>query len=141
MKIALRNLHWIAILGLILTAACAAPDNNNAPANSNSAPAAEAANANTPTAQPATPLTTIPPPAAAPAPPPPQPATAQPSTATAAKPAEKPAAPAAGPKLLMISQEKDLDFGKQPQDKTLLRPIRIKNGGTQPLNIESVTPS
>ena len=143
MKTALRNLHWVALLGLLLTAACAAPESDNAPANSNSAPPAEAANANTPPAQPATPLTTIPPPAPAPATP--QPATVQPNSATAAKPADKPAdKPAAnveGPKLVMISQEKDLDFGNQPQEKTLMRPIRIKNGGTQPLNIDSVTPS
>jgi len=41
----------------------------------------------------------------------------------------------------MVSQEKDLDFGKQPQDKTLVRPIRIKNSGNATLNIESVSPS
>ena len=142
MKTALRNLHWIALLGLMLTAACAAPESNNTPANNNAAPAAEAANANTTPAQPATPLTTIPPPATSSAPPPPQPATVQPSSPTAAKPAEKAdAAHVEGPKFVMVSQEKDLDFGKQPQDKTLVRPIRIKNSGTQPLNIESVSPS
>lgn len=147
MKPTLRNAHWIALLCLMLTAACAAPESNNAPANNNAAPAAETANANTPpTAQPAPPLTTIPP-ATAPAPPAstptvPVPATAQPGNpATPAKPAEQPAAHVEGPKLVMISQDRDLDFGKQPQDKTLVRPIRVKNGGTQTLNIESVSPS
>jgi len=138
----------MALLCLMLTAACA-PESNNAPANTNAAPAAETANANTPpTAQPAPSLTTIPP-ATAPAPPAttptvpvPVPATVQPNNpATAAKPAEPPAAHVEGPKLVMVSQERDLDFGKQPQDKALVRPIRIKNGGTQTLNIESVSPS
>ena len=46
-----------------------------------------------------------------------------------------------GPKLVLVSQEKELDFGKQPQDKTLVKAIRIKNGGSVPLNIESVAPS
>jgi hypothetical protein len=46
-----------------------------------------------------------------------------------------------GPKLLVVSQDKDLDFGKQPQDKTLVRPIKIKNSGNVALSIESVSPS
>jgi hypothetical protein len=71
----------------------------------------------------------------------PAPATAKPAE-TAAKPAEadKPAR-VEGPKLVLLSQEKELDFGKQPQDKTLVKAIRIKNGGSVPLNIESVAPS
>ncbi|MFL6275665.1 MAG: hypothetical protein ACJ74G_10805 [Blastocatellia bacterium] len=144
MKPTLRNAHWIALLCLMLTAACAALESNNAPANNNAAPAADTANANTPpTLQPAPSLTAVPP-ATAPAPTattPPVPATAQPISPTAAKPAAQPAAHVEGPKLVMVSQEHDLDFGKQPQDKALVRPIRIKNGGTQTLNIESVSPS
>src|SRR5438105_11501661 len=144
MKPSLRNSHWIAILCLLLTAACTAPENNNATGNNNATPAAETANANTPpvTAQPATPLANATPPAATPAPPPqPVPATVKPATEPAANPAATTdAAHTDGPKLVVISQEKELDFGKQPQDKTLVRPIRIRNGGTQPLNIESVSP-
>jgi hypothetical protein len=155
MKPSLRNSHWIAVLCLLLMAGCATPEGNNATSNNNAAPAAEAANANTsPTAQPATPLASNAPSATAPAPSaaapapsavpaqPPIPETVHPTPEPAAKPAAKAdAAHAEGPKLVVVSQEKDLDFGKQPQDKTLVRPIRIKNGGSQTLNIESVSPS
>lgn len=68
------------------------------------------------------------------------------------KPAEKPAAnsnshPAVAlaapggkaPKL--VAPAAKLDFGKQPQDKTLVRAIVISNRGTDSLKIESVTPS
>lgn len=41
----------------------------------------------------------------------------------------------------LIVPEKRLDFGKQPQDKTMIRAIPIKNGGLSVLNIDSVTPS
>jgi len=41
----------------------------------------------------------------------------------------------------LVVPEKRLDFGKQPQDKTLIRAIAIRNGGQGVLNIESVTPS
>ena len=41
----------------------------------------------------------------------------------------------------LIVPEKRLDFGKQPQDKTMIRAIPIKNGGLSALNIDSVTPS
>lgn len=41
----------------------------------------------------------------------------------------------------LVVPEKRLDFGKQPQDKTMVRAIPIRNGGLGVLNIESVTPS
>jgi hypothetical protein len=41
----------------------------------------------------------------------------------------------------LIAPSKRLEFGKQPQDKTLIRAIVIKNGGRANLNVESVTPS
>ena len=41
----------------------------------------------------------------------------------------------------MVVTDKQIDFGKQPQDKNLVRAIVIKNGGRGDLNIESVTPS
>jgi hypothetical protein len=34
-----------------------------------------------------------------------------------------------------------MDFGKQPQDKKLIRNIVVRNAGKTDLNIESVTPS
>jgi hypothetical protein len=133
------------MLLLIWTASCSAPGNNNATSN-NAAPTESTANANMPTvtAQPATPLATATPPAAPPAPTPgpSAPTATKPATETAANPAPKAAgAHVDGPKLLVVSQDKDLDFGKQPQDKTLVRPIKIKNSGNVALSIESVSPS
>lgn len=89
------------------------------------------------TVQPVTPPASATLPAASPAP-----TATKPANETATKPAPKAAeAPVNGPKLVIVSQEKDLDFGKQPQDKTLVKPIRIKNSGNVALNIESVSPS
>ncbi|MEN3334750.1 MAG: hypothetical protein V7641_4115 [Blastocatellia bacterium] len=145
MKSSLRIPHWIALLLLIWTAACSAsPENNNATSNNDAAPAAQTADLPSVTAQQATPLATATPPVASPAPTPATsaPTATKPATETAANPATKAAeAHVNGPKLVVVSQEKDLDFGKQPQDKTLVKPIRIKNGGSITLNIESVSPS
>lgn len=115
------------MLFLVLMAACSAPENGPT-ANSNAAPV----NANAPsvTAQPATPLVNAAPPVAT-----------TPAPAAQPAPATTPAAAANGPKLVIVSQDKELDFGKQAKGKTLIRPIRIKNGGTAALNIESVSPS
>ena len=144
MKRSLRTSYSIAILLVLLTVGCATPpENSNATANNNAT-----ANANAPslTAQPATPPATSAPTAAPTAVSPapvaqPAPATAKPAE-TAAKPAEADKTPRVeGPKLVLLSQEKELDFGKQPEDKTMVRPIRIKKGGTEALNIELVTPS
>ena len=41
----------------------------------------------------------------------------------------------------LVAPEKKIDFGKQPQDKTIVRAIAIRNGGRAVLNIDSVTPS
>ena len=53
-----------------------------------------------------------------------------------------PAAPVVNPSApkLVVSAKK-IDFGKQPQDKTLVRAIIVKNGGREDLKIESVVPS
>jgi hypothetical protein len=138
MKRSLRISHGIAILVLLLAAGCSAPvETQNATTNNNAAPVAQADNTNAPavTAQPATPLATVVP--TAPTAPP-----TKPATEVAAKPATKETgAHVTGPKLAVVSKEKDLDFGKQPQDKTLVRPIQIKNVGSAVLNIESVSPS
>ena len=132
----------VALTGLVtLLSACAGSPNNSASSNSNSAQQANS-NAQQPLAQdnPATPspsvalptVQTIPSPAAPPVHPP---VTAN---VNAAMP-PKPAANVGGPKL--IAPSKRLEFGKQPQDKTLIRAIVIKNGGRANLNVESVTPS
>ncbi|HKP12645.1 MAG TPA: hypothetical protein VJZ91_11060 [Blastocatellia bacterium] len=140
MKRSLGTSHWIALAFVLLLVGCSAPpENGNATSNNNAT-----ANANAPAAlpQPATPLVTPAPTAASPAPAAqPAPTTAKPAE-TAARPAPKQSeTPASGPKLVMVTQEKDLDFGKQPQEKTLVKAIRIKNGGKAALNIQSVTPS
>lgn len=153
MKRSLRNSRWLALSFVLLMAGCSAPPDNGSATSNNNAPASATANANATavTGQPATPPVATAPPAASPTPAvqpvpatQPMPATVKP-TETAAKPAAKEnkesAAPVSGPKLVLVTQEKDLDFGKQPQDKTLVKAIRIKNGGKAVLNIQSVTPS
>jgi hypothetical protein len=60
------------------------------------------------------------------------------------KPATKERTPAdraptdRAPKLLVPA--KKLDFGNQPQEKTLARTFQVKNVGNADLQIESVTP-
>ena len=43
------------------------------------------------------------------------------------------------PKLVVSA--KRIEFGQQPQDKTMVRAIIVKNGGREDLKIESVVPS
>jgi hypothetical protein len=145
MKPTLRNLYGIILLCLLFAAACSAPNNGNT-ANTNTPPPVANLNTTPPIAeQPSTPMVSNAAPSN-PQPVTPTPATPQPVTppTVSQKPAEPispPAANANAPKLVVLSSDKDLDFGQQPQDKTLTRVIQIKNGGRQPLNIESVVPS
>ena len=128
---------YIAILALaILLAACATPRDDSA--SSSNTNAAEQANSNSqePVAQSEAPI-------AVPNPSPPR---VQQLPPPEPKRAEKPAAlanaangSARGPKLVVPEQK--LNFGKQPQDKTMVRAIPVRNGGQSILNIESVTPS
>ncbi len=132
---------YLALLVLaVLLSACSGSDENsgatntNAPqGNSNSAPQPQIAQGSTPEAP-------------SPAPPavqmiPPPPAFTQKSDANAdAKPATAPTTSnARAPKL--VAPEKKINYGKQPQDKSMVRAIVIKNGGLSNLNIESVVPS
>ena len=135
---------YLAVLALMtLLPACSAPPENSASSNSNAPQQANSNSQEQPIAQSNAP-------SAAPGP---SPLTLQqlPPPAPAAKPAEKAMAAAAAnankatagsdrPPKLVVS-EKRLDFGKQPQDKTMVRAIPIRNGGLGVLNIESVTPS
>jgi hypothetical protein len=142
-----QKLNPILILLLVLMASCAAPPENAEKANNNSAQSIGAAASEPTVAQSGTPtatsngnVSTAQPPVAQSAPAPP----ASNPTVDSAKPAEKAAAgPAASkdraPRLLV--PDKKLDFGKQPQDKTLARTFQIKNVGNADLLIESVTPS
>jgi cytoskeletal protein RodZ len=135
MKTSIIKPHFALLaLAALLSACSSSPDtsasNSNAAqqANSNSNQQAQAQN-ETPSPTTETPLRVQP----IPAPSPPAGSTntnAASGTATAG---------ARQPKL--IAPEKKLDFGKQPQDKTIVRAIHIKNAGQAALNIESVTPS
>ncbi len=135
---------YVAVFALMtLLPACSAPPENSASSNSNAAQQANSNSQEQPVAQNNAP-------SAAPST---SPLTLQqlPLPAPAARPAEQAMAAAAAnantanpgsersPKLVV--PEKRLDFGKQPQDKTLIRAIAIRNGGQGVLNIESVTPS
>jgi len=139
---------YIVLFSVVsLFSACAGPAENTATSNSNSSQQgnnnsqpAVAESAPAPSPGSGTPLSVqpIPAPSASPlssATPPVKPPAAV--NANTAKPAIVPGA--AAPKL--VAPAKKLEFGKQPQDKTLIRAITIKNGGRANLNIESVTPS
>jgi hypothetical protein len=56
-----------------------------------------------------------------------------------AGPAAQPAPSGPSPKLVVPA--KKVDFGKQPQSKSLARAITIRNGGKAPLKIDAVEPS
>lgn len=130
----------IALLGLVtLLSACARSPENTATSNGNSAQQANS-NSQQPVAQgtPADPSPAVGPPTVQTIPPPATPV--QPQATVNGNPPKPPlAAGERAPKL--IAPAKRLEFGKQPQDKTLIRAITIKNGGQALLNIESVTPS
>ncbi|MEK6320919.1 MAG: hypothetical protein AABN33_04465 [Acidobacteriota bacterium] len=137
---------YVGLLVLIaLFSACSGPtenagsSNTNTPqqANSNSSGQPDVAQSNAPSGAALT-VQTIP-----------QPPTAVGDTV---KPAEKPGADlnantanaaSAGrvrlPKL--VAPDKKVNFGEQPQNKTLIRAIAIRNGGRADLNIEAVVPS
>ncbi|MFY9556958.1 MAG: hypothetical protein WAV20_05955 [Blastocatellia bacterium] len=136
--------YCVALLALaLLLSACSGSEQSSGAANSNtSSNASSQVNNNAPQPGPvasngSTPLSVQP---LAPAPlPPPK------ADDSASKTIDKPAAAAStatnahAPKLVL--PDKKLDFGKQPQGKTLIRAITIKNGGQANLNIESVVPS
>ncbi|HVG20734.1 MAG TPA: hypothetical protein VNI02_16920 [Blastocatellia bacterium] len=141
-----ENLTAIFILLLMLMASCSAPPENGERANNNSAQQTAAktepsvAQGGTPTATGNGNVSTAQPPAAQSAPAQP----ASPPAADSAKPGEKAAPDSAGAKARaprLFVPDKNLDFGKQPQDKTLARTFQIKNVGNADLLIESVTPS
>ncbi len=130
----------IALLGLVtLLSACARSPENAATSNGNSAQQANG-NSRQPVAQgtPSDASPSVAPPAVQEIPPPPAPV--QPRATVNGNPAKPAPAPnGRAPKL--IAPAKRLEFGKQPQDKTLVRAIVIRNGGRADLKVESVTPS
>ncbi|HSB09624.1 MAG TPA: hypothetical protein VLM38_09080 [Blastocatellia bacterium] len=127
------------LLALVLSA-CARPEENAATSNSNAAGQANSNSASTQgppdsmTPSPGTPLVVQQLPA-----PPAKPPDA--ATQPAAKPTGDKAVGSAERAPKLVAPEKRVDFGKQPQDKNLIRAIAIRNGGRADLKIESVVPS
>jgi hypothetical protein len=131
MKPSVIALYMVLLASPALLSGCSGPPDNSASSNNNAAQQANSNSSQQAQAQNQEPSpTTETPLKVQPIPPPPTPANA--NTAT-------PSASGRQPKLL--APEKKLDFGKQPQDKTIVRAIHIKNAGQAALNIESVTPS
>lgn len=140
------NLNPYAAL-LVLVAffsACSGPHENSgspdtsAPqqANSNSAPLPQSAQSEAPAAAPVTAL-----PAVQPIPPPlPAEKSDAAVNANVANAANASAVDSARVPKLVVA-EKKIDYGKQPQEKTLVRAIVVRNGGRADLKIESVVPS
>lgn len=134
--------YFVVFILISLFTACSSPPENSGSSNSNATQQANSNSQGEPVAQgnasppaPGTsPLTLqqLPPPAAAPKP-------VEKSMASAN--ANKAEAAAAGQAPKLVVSDKRLNFGKQPQDKSMVRAIPIKNGGLGLLNIESVTPS
>jgi hypothetical protein len=123
---------YVALLSSpALLSGCSGPPDNSASSNNNAAQQANSNSSQQAQAQNQVPSpTTETPLKVQPIPPPPPPANA--NTATP---------PASGRQPKLVAPEKKLDFGKQPQDKTFVRAIHIKNAGQAALNIESVAPS
>jgi hypothetical protein len=137
---AMKRLNVITCAALIVLAAhlsgCSVPEENSGSSNTN---ATHQANSNA-ASQPQIALGNSNVPAVQPIPAPP--IAENPSGAANANAAIAPASAAGNaraPKLVVST--KKIDFGKQPQDKTLVRAIVVKNGGREDLKIESVVPS
>ena len=138
---------YVVLLVLVgLFSACSGPEehsatsNTNATPQANNSPAQANSNAAPPIAKEDPPLSIpgIRTPAVQPIPPPAAPVAAgNANVANAPNPAAT--ANARLPKLVIAGNK--IDFGKQPQGKTLVRPIVVRNGGRADLNIESVVPS
>jgi hypothetical protein len=129
------NLYAVLLVLVALSSGCSGADENsatsntNAPhqANSNSAAQSESAPSKAPEASRGTA------PAVQPVPPPTLGSDVSRNTSASAD------ANARAPKLVVSG--KKIDFGKQPQNKTLVRAIVVKNGGRADLKIDSVVPS
>lgn len=144
MKRLIFNPYAALVIVVVLFASCSAPDERaGSPnpgaaqqANSNSASQPQIAQNNAPAEAPVTAPPAVQPPPPAPAE---KPAATVPATPAKA-PGSAPAADNARAPKLVIPEEK-FEFGKQPQGKTLVRAIVVKNGGRADLKIESVVPS
>ena len=132
----MKRLNLITYAGLAVLVAllsgCSAPEEtsgssntNGTQANSNAASEPQIAQGNAPAVQP------IPTPPVAPS--------VGAANANAAIAPASAADSVRAPKLVVSAAK--IDFGKQPQDKTLVRALVVKNGGREDLKIESVVPS
>jgi hypothetical protein len=137
MKHSILGISLALFCVVTLLSACTGSGENSASSNNNSNSQQAAAQDNESAAPKAGAPIVVPMPA--PQPPAAQPAPAPEPNAPAAANASSSKRLASGPKL--VAPEKKLDFGKQSEDKTLIRAISIRNGGRALLNIESVTPS
>lgn len=131
----------LLVLAAFLSA-CSGPAENSGSSNANAQP--QQANANSAAQPQIAQGNTAPPnqatPAVQPVPLSPAAKAAGERNANAVNTAKAPkAANARAPKL--IAPDKKINYGKQPQEKSLVRAIIIKNGGLADLNIESVVPS
>ena len=140
MKRSMFITHAVLFALMALTSACASHEESAAPSNSSS----QQANSNA--AMPADPQ----PSDARPSPSTTPPLTVQTLPPPPAKPTDNVAKPdkaavasnaATGREPKLIAPEKRIDFGKQPQDKNLVRAIVISNGGKADLKIDSIVPS
>lgn len=131
MKQQMVKRYVVLVVLVAMFSACSGTPENGASSNAN---APNSNSAQSPQlAQPGTPLAVQPMP-------PPTIATAETPKPSAERNANTvTAATGRAPKL--VAPDKKLDFGKQPQDKTLVRAIAIRNGGREDLKIESVAPS
>ena len=141
MKKVIRRAFVCPLLLATLMAACSSEPEN---ANNNTAPSSPVAQNGT------VPANSEPSPAAVQSPPLPQRALtpaegAKVETDKAAPPNVSPgpvAQPApSGPSPKLVVPARKIDFGKQPQSKSLARMITIRNGGKAPLKIDAVEPS
>lgn len=141
MKHSIVKRYAVLLVLVGLTSACSVPAENSGDANANASQQANStSDQQRQVAQSGTPVT---PPAPLTVQPIPPPVPALPEKSGGAGNANSAKVPATtserAPKL--VAPAKKIDYGKQPQDKTLIRTIAIRNGGQANLNIESVTPS
>ena len=140
MKKAISNLFVAPLLLAALLAACSSQPEN---ANNNTAPGSPVAQNGTVPANSEASSPPVAAPSAQPALTPAEGAKAETDKPPLPKVSTGPPAQAAssGPAPKLVVPAMKIDFGKQPQSKSLARAITIRNGGKAPLNIAAVEPS
>jgi hypothetical protein len=130
---------YIALFVLVaLSSGCSASEENSGSSNTNASQTTNSNAAPQPQISQGNPATAVPPsvqPIPAPAPGEQSKVAGNADAAATSASTDNPRAPK------LVIPAKKVDFGKQPQDKTLVRAIVVKNGGREDLKIESVVPS